>query len=95
MTDEAIEILAQQVDMMAEQAEVMRVQIQELLALLGRNQALAALGIADWELTRLNDPTPREMNRWRHSKARNETEREAAIDQLLLEAKTRRKRVGL
>lgn len=94
MTDNELEILARQVDELAEYAEVMRVQITGLLALLAREGVAAKLGIKEWELTRLQDPSPRQVNRWKHGSAREReartVERESEIDQLLREARYRR-----
>lgn len=91
MTRKEVEILAKQVDLMAEQADVMRAQIKGLLALLARAEAAERLGIKDWELTRLHDPTPGTTNRWRHSNDRvseaRRIERDAAIDDLIENAK--------
>lgn len=94
MTHKEMEILARQVDVMAEQADAMRVQIKGLLALLSRDETAAQLGIKNWEFTRLRDPVPGKVNRWNHGNEREKEaraiEREAAIDALIREAKSKR-----
>ena len=94
MTHKEMEILARQVDAMAEHVDVVRAQIKGLLALLAREETAARLGVKEWEITRLRDPVPAKTNRWRHGNEREKeartAEREDAIDALIREAKLKR-----
>jgi len=94
MSEQRMKILEDQVDVIAQQVEALRLQMQGLLDLLGRKKNSELLGVVAWEITDLRDPARAILKRGDHKDEREarvrKAEHEADINALLSDVKRRK-----
>lgn len=94
MSEQRMNILEDQVDVIAQQVEALRLQMQGLLDVLGNKKNSQLLGVTGWEITDLRQPARAILKRGSHKDEREarvrKAEHDAEIEALLSDVKRRK-----